>query len=201
MEFGTFQRGWKTIDLHRLGEHRRLLVDAPDDDALGVDDLAVLDDAQRELGDVDPDVEVAAGPPASSATVPCWRAAWRGSRTSTSLSSARVALPTMPSARVAALLLEGHDGRLQRVVVDASRRSAVGGGSARPSGAGAEQRCCGSARARARAAARSAASRPSRPPLRCASPGTSGAASRTRAAAGAACAGRRRPRRPRRSAR
>ena len=45
--------------LHVLREDRRRRVGLAGDDALGVNDLAVLDHAQRELGDVDPDVEVA----------------------------------------------------------------------------------------------------------------------------------------------
>ena len=43
--------------LHVLAEDRRLLVGLADDHARRVDDLAVLDDAQHEFGDVDVHVE------------------------------------------------------------------------------------------------------------------------------------------------
>ena len=59
MDSGTPQFGWKitcSMSCENIGVGVFALAG---DDALGVNDLAVLDDAQRELGDVDPDVEVA----------------------------------------------------------------------------------------------------------------------------------------------
>ena len=57
MEFGTFQKGIEDDLFHLVGDHRRLLVGLADDDAGGNNRRAFLDDAQRELGDVDRHVE------------------------------------------------------------------------------------------------------------------------------------------------
>ena len=46
MESGTPQNGMEDHLLHLVGEDRRLRIGLADDHALGVDDLAVLDDAQ-----------------------------------------------------------------------------------------------------------------------------------------------------------